>query len=130
MARISVFWGVKYIHHIFLLPMEKYLIEHYMAEISIKSTSKSGNIECPTGIGNSVSWWNWAGTTGNSINTGYDIAMIFDNHIFMGRLLVISTTEHTQLQPVNGKQFYCILVLLLVLNRFLLKHKSKQKNRL
>ena len=105
MARISVFWGVKYIHHIFLLPMEKYLIEHSMAEISIKSTSKSGNIECPTGIGNSVSWWNWASTSWNSIFVGYDITKLAWKTFLIDWFLVISTMDQPQIEPVNGETF-------------------------
>ena len=39
-----------------------------------------------------------------------------DNGIFMGVLLVIFTMEHIQIQPLKGKQFYFILIPLLVFN--------------
>ena len=39
------------------------------------------------------------------------LQLFFNNDIFMGVLLVISTMEHTEIQYLNGKQFYCPPVL-------------------
>ena len=106
MARRSVFLGGKHIHQLFCLPIGKNLSAHRMAELAICKLMRQPERHNLIMILD-VLFLDEIGQLSAELLSVLDIILrkLRNNNIFMGGILVISTMDHTQLQPVEGRPF-------------------------
>ena len=107
MARRSCFLGGKHIHRLFLIPTgEKGQSPHRLAELAIckllRSPEKLNLLRALD-----VIFLDEIGQLSAEMLSVLDIILrkTRDSNIFMGGILIISTMDHTQLQPVEGRPF-------------------------
>ena len=106
MSRRSVFLGGKHIHLLFGIPIEKNLSSQRMAEIAItKILRDPKKLNLLRKI--DVLFIDEIGQLSSELLAVIEIILrrIRDNNIFMGGAIIISTIDHTQLQPVQGRPF-------------------------
>ena len=107
MARRSCFLGGKHIHRLFLIPTgERGQNPHRLAELAIckllRSPEKLNLLRALD-----VIFLDEIGPLSTEMLSVLDIILrkTRDSNIFMGGILIISTIDHTQLQPVEGRPF-------------------------
>ena len=106
MARRSVFLGGWHLHKLFLLPTAKNLSPHRTAEIAItKILRNTKTLNMLVSV--DILFFDEIVQLPAELLGVLDIILrrIRDNNIFLGGVVIISTIDHTQLQPVNGKPF-------------------------
>ena len=106
MSRRSVFLGGKHIHILFCIPADRNVSPHRLAEIAItkllrdpKKMNLVRSLDCL--------FLDEIGQLSSEMLAVIDIILrrVKDTNIFMGGVLIISTIDHTQLQPVQGRPF-------------------------
>ena len=106
MSRQSVFLGSKHIDILFGLPFEKQGSPYQIANKAIaKLQNYPENLNLLRII--DVLFFDEIGQLPAELFSVLEIIFrrVRGNNIFMGGVLIISTTDHTQLQPVNGRPF-------------------------
>ena len=106
MSRRSVFLGGKHLHILFLIPTDKNLSPHRLAELAItkllrdpKRLSLLRKID--------ILFFDEIGQLPSELLAVIDIILrrIRDTNIFLGGVVIFGTIDHTQLQPVKGRPF-------------------------
>ena len=106
MARRLIALGGKHLHHVFMIPTESSLSIHRRAEHAIdRITKNSEKLNLIRTL--DVLLLDEIGQLSAEMLSVLDMILrrIRENNIFMGGILVISTMDHTQLQPVQGRPF-------------------------